>query len=178
MLLAHDPPYDGREHHISLFYRFELPETQYRIEAPGLTMYDPVIVDMQGRLTFGTERAWHRWFSAVRTMSILLPVIYVLWQLRRLLKTLRGGRPFDRENARRVRNIGLAVLLGNTLVQGWYYLASTLALKHIQQQGITMAPRIDWELFVPVTFLGLVILVVAEFFRQGTVMAEEQSLTI
>ena len=109
-------------------------------------------------------------------MPVVAAALVVLYQLRRVFGTLAAGDPFVRENATRIRMIGFAVL-GMELVRVLvlsaqaYYLRANFSFTGIQLRTL---PHPD----LGVLFLGLVLLVIAEVFRQGADLREEQSLTV
>lgn len=92
--------------------------------------------------------------------------LYVVERLLELLKTLRFGSPFVKENAVRFRNIGLALLIG----EGSKIVIGILA----------MATDADVDAGLDLTaFLAIAaVFVLAEVFREGARMKEEQDLTV
>jgi len=88
-----------------------------------------------------------------------------------LLRTLTLGDPFQPDNVRRLRQIGLilAVVTGGVwIVQG--LVAARLAPGVMEPQGIS-------DLLTPV-FSVLVVFVLAEVFREGARLRRESELTI
>ena len=103
----------------------------------------------------------------------------LLWglnQLRHVFRSLSRGLVFIPQNARRIRWVGLTVIFGElaraVLVYFWSYYLSL----HFTANGLHFVASID---FSGVTVIaGLSIMVIAEVFREGTRLQEEQSLTI
>jgi hypothetical protein len=97
--------------------------------------------------------------------------LLILRNLRMIFRTLTLGDPFQPENVRRLRQIGLilAIVTGGVwLAQGM--VAARLAPGVMDSQGLG-------ELLTPV-FSVLVVFVLAEVFREGARLRRESELTI
>ena len=97
--------------------------------------------------------------------------LMILRGLRKIFRTLTLGDPFQPDNVRRLRQIGLilAVVTGGVwLAQG--LVAARLAPGVMEPQGIS-------DLLTPV-FSILVVFVLAEVFREGARLRRESELTI
>src|SRR5690606_20551335 len=97
--------------------------------------------------------------------------VVILHRLRRIFRTLTLGDPFQPDNVRRLREIGLvlAVVTGGVwIVQG--LVAARLAPGVMEPQGIS-------DLLTPV-FSVLVVFVLAEVFRERARLRRESELTI
>ncbi len=108
--------------------------------------------------------------------------LYILFNLRRVFLTLRQGNPFVLGNASRLRRVGLAVCLVPPL--SWL-LDVTVVRGRFSVLGEPLVTAIFPRESLPLVFLGLVILVIAEVVRLGVVMSEgyenlrrEQELTV
>jgi hypothetical protein len=102
--------------------------------------------------------------------------LWVLSQLRALFATVCEGTPFLRANIRRIRIVGLAVLLG----EGAFVAIGVIENAYARTAFAVAGLRVD--LLPPVNVLailcGLFILSLAEVFKAGMRLDEEQSLTI
>ena len=110
--------------------------------------------------------------AAVMTGLTLL----CLHHLRRIFQRVRDGAPFDLSNALRMRRLGL-LLLTLALISDLAEFVTGLAIRGgLEGGGITVAtmPRLD----LPVLFVALVLVALAEVFRHGAVLEHEQSLVI
>jgi hypothetical protein len=131
---------------------------------------------LRGNLRFPAKKGVFL-FGSVAVVALMLG--YVLWivtQLRYVFRSLSRGLPFDPANARRVRQVGLAVIFGElgraAIIYYWSYYTSS----HFVADGLRFVPSIDMN---PITIVGgLAILIIAEVFREGARMQEDQSLTI
>ncbi len=100
----------------------------------------------------------------------------ILFQLRKIFDTLAAGNPFVLENAMRIRKIA-GFIFGGVFVQ---FVAGTvigqLIMANVAVDGIAFI--LKGSLRLKEIFLGLVMLILAEIFRQGALLKEEQDLTI
>ncbi len=97
-------------------------------------------------------------------------LLVITWSLRRVFATLTIGEPFQIENVRRLRLIG-AALLGLELLS---YLARIFAVSVAPEQVRGMSYWPDFTAW----FAVLVVLVLAEVFREGARLRREADLTI
>jgi hypothetical protein len=100
----------------------------------------------------------------------------VIYQLRKIFATLRDGSAFTRQNARRVRSIGLIIIGGSVLQSIVNYLVGWVMMNNITIPGVEINATSD--LHLGGVFMGLLILVLGEIFRQGASLQEDQNLTI
>ena len=97
--------------------------------------------------------------------------LMILRSLRKIFRTLTIGDPFQPENVRRLRQIGLILAVVNGGVWIARFLVSTrLAPGVMERQGLG-------DLMTPI-FSILVVLVLAEVFREGARLRHESELTI
>jgi hypothetical protein len=116
-------------------------------------------------------------FGTIAILSVLLTLaLWVLSQLRAVFRTLRDARPFVPANVKRIRWVGVGVILGELAVSGLTYLGDYNTMTHFSAEGIRFVaqPTLD----VVAIIHGLVILAIAEVFKAGTRLEDEQSLTI
>ena len=99
----------------------------------------------------------------------LAGAVVVVGRLRAIFQTLIGGDPFHPENARRLRVIGVALA---ALELGRYAVA---AGAHFIFHGLV---RVDGSVSLTTWFAVLVIVVLAEVFREGARLRGEAELTI
>jgi len=92
--------------------------------------------------------------------------LYVVERLLELLKTLRFGSPFVKENAVRFRNVGVALLIGE------------LSKIVIGILAMIFDADVDADLDLMIFVAIAAVFVLAEVFREGARMKEEQDLTV
>ncbi len=100
----------------------------------------------------------------------------IIYQLRKIFATLAAGTPFVLENANRIRKIGL-LIFGGVVAQ---FVAGLFLSRAIMENVIIKGTIFTAKsgLNGGAIFIGLVILILAEIFRQGALLKEEQDLTI
>ncbi|MBC8345295.1 MAG: DUF2975 domain-containing protein [Candidatus Marinimicrobia bacterium] len=105
--------------------------------------------------------------------GLILWVIYALWKI---VQSVRQKNPFIVKNGRRLRIIAFS-MIGIELIQGLANLIKMLYLEpRLNFDTILVQSKIHISFHVIVA--GLVILVIAEAFRIGAELKEEQELTI
>ncbi len=102
--------------------------------------------------------------------------LMIVWRLRRLFESFSSGEPFRRENANHLRAIWM-IMLGIEISR-YVLLGLTgvlLAATHTQ-----LAESAEFEMRVDLSTWGsiLILIVLAEVFREGARLKEEQELTI
>jgi hypothetical protein len=103
-------------------------------------------------------------------------LFFVLHQLRQVVSTAAEGDPFVPENGSRIRALGWVVLVGEVLKAVVSFASSSYLHQQVSLPGMTVEPCFNFQWST--IFLGLVILAIAEIFRAGATMREEQALTI
>jgi Protein of unknown function (DUF2975) len=118
-------------------------------------------------------------FLAAAAISLFLMLALVLWVLGQLIavvRTLRDGRPFVAGNATRIRAIGYAVIAGELARSVLMLIGNRYAMAHFSAEGLRFLAWPDIDVLALVH--GLIILAIAEVFRLGTRLDEDQSLTV
>lgn len=134
------------------------------------------IEKLRGNLRFPVRN--DAFFSASMLLIVVFCgfLLWVLTLLRHIFRSLSQGRPFVPENARRLRWVGVSVVVCElaraALVYFWSYYTSL----HFSANGLRFVPSTDLNGMTIIS--GFAILVIAEVFREGTRLQEDQSLTI
>lgn len=142
---------------------------QLRIETPGL-----VFIFHEGFSNLIPPS--HFWAQFLLTLPLFAVALVVIYNLRRIFATLVQEMPFQLENVRRTRAIGLAVLAGTVLSGVVHTFVGLYMSNAVQLPGLDLQAKISLN-FTGI-FLGAVILVLAEIFRQGAALQEEQDMTV
>lgn len=116
------------------------------------------------------------WFRL--TAYLGLAVIYVLFlrflfHLRELFRRVRAGAPFDERNATTLHWLGLLLILIDTLGSAYSYGLSQLVLRAMSTPSIPVTS--SFSMSGTAIVVGLVLLALAEIFRRGAVLEEEQA---
>lgn len=145
----------------------------------------PVDAALSGRLFLDAEPGWDSLMASLYGMQVLalLVVAFLLAQLWLLLRTASYGQAFSGPMVRRLRIIGWTIV-------GWEFLEPLLWLffspKANGYSEITIgpSPHLTLSSMEPggpswtVISFGLLLLLLAELFRHGADLAEEQRLTV
>lgn len=145
----------------------------------------PVGAVLSGRLFLDADPGWNALVASLYGMQVLamLVLAFLLAQLWLLLRSAARGRPFTGDMVRRLR------FMGWTLV-GWEFVEPVLWLflspKAHDYSAATMGPwpHLSLGSMEPggpswtVVGFGLLLLLLAELFRHGADLAEEQELTV
>jgi len=92
----------------------------------------------------------------------------IVWHLRKLVKTLRLGDPFVPENALRLKYIWIIVAVGE---------AARTALQPFIAR-VNPAVELTWDVRPHVWFFILILLVLAQVFKEGARLRAEAQLTV
>jgi hypothetical protein len=133
-------------------------------------------VSGHGNLVFAVP---NRLFLAATAASLLVALGLVLWLLRQLrvvFQSLRAGHPFVAANAARIRHMAYVMFAAEGARAGAEFLWNRYAAAHFAVAGWQFDVRPDVHL-TPLLG-GLVVLALAEVFRAGTRLDEDQSLTV
>lgn len=144
----------------------------YQAEGPGGTWSFETIEAQVSAPNDGS------WIGSVVAAPFMALIAFVLGELRAVFRSLREGSPFVAANARRLRRIGLGILVFEALrvVVTATVVAPAIESLRIVVEGNRMRVDAwpDWTLL----FLAFAVLVLAEVFRRGTKMQDEQALTV
>jgi hypothetical protein len=116
-------------------------------------------------------------------VTILVLSWIMLGQLRDLCARAEKGEIFTERNLNSIRNLG-AVLIAGVIVECGFSLCAKLYLSQhlpaLSMAGSNLQLRLDWSLSSYVFDLipGLLVLLVAEAFRQGLALKKENDLTV
>jgi hypothetical protein len=129
----------------------------------------PLIAQVAGghKLDLQIDGGFSGGYVKVMTYFVAFGVmLFIVNRLLEILKTLRFGSPFVRENAVRFRQVGYALLLGEGAKIAFSILAAIF--------------DVDVELNMELTtwIAMIAVFVLAEVFLEGAKMKEEQDLTV
>jgi len=133
-------------------------------------------IHVRGSLRFPTRSRAFFGGNAVLLIVFLALLLGVLGQLRAVFRTLRDGQPFVQANATRIRWIGLAVIVIEVARSAIVFFENYYAMTHFTAERLRFDAWPDINAFAILD--GVIILVIAEVFRAGTRLDEEQSLTV
>lgn len=142
--------------------------------APGRFELDDVAATLD--VPIARAPGWYviaAWLGAALTLPL---VVMFLHHLRRMLKRLRDGAPFDIENATHLRWLGWLLIAVHTLGAVVWFVLSKAAIDSLTSANVTLHAPLGLDLKVILMGFGLVAL--AEIFRHGAELEDEQSLVV
>lgn len=142
----------------------------------GSIQTDARIEKLRGNLRFPVQNGAFLFGNVLLVILLLGFLLWALTQLRHIFRSLSRGLLFIPENARRIRWVGFAVIFGELARAAVVYFWSQYTSAHFTANGLRFVPSTDLNGIAIVS--GLAILVIAEVFREGTKLHEDQSLTI
>ncbi len=154
---------------------FILDTQELRAAAPPLGILNAEFetVRCSGNVKFTPpSRAFFAFVAGGLTLFLAL-TLWVLGQLRAVFHTLCDGHPFVSANAPRIRRIAYAVIFGELARSALAYIGS-----HSNFSAPGLLPDSRPDINFVVLLCGLIVLAIAEVFREGTRLNEEQSLTV
>jgi hypothetical protein len=155
---------------------FTVDKDMHRVTAPSLGIGDAQIQDVRGTLKFRPRKGTFRTANLAAVIALLVLAMWVLSQFRAVFRTLRDGQPFAPANATRIRRIAWAVIFGEFVRAAIVLFENYYVMTHFQADGLRFYANTELNAFAIIN--GLIILVIAEVFRAGTRLDEEQSLTV
>jgi uncharacterized Tic20 family protein len=155
---------------------FDVDTRAIHVSAPALGVGAAEIKHVRGSMSFPPPSRASVTAPMALVAVMLALVLWVLGQLSAVFRTLRDRQPFVDDNAIRIRRIGYAVLALEVVRVVLVFSANSYAMTHFSADGLRFDARPDVNMFAIV--YGLIILAIAEVFRAGTRLIEDQSLTI
>ena len=133
------------------------PET-YRFEANDGSPVEAEIEDARGNLNITGGGSGLFFMPILIVLPLFGVIVVVLHRLRKIFRRLTEGRPFLAENARNLRFIGIAVIVGGLVWAGFVYWTTRLVVDSFTTTGVTL--HSDFAVRAPVIFAGLILLIV------------------
>lgn len=145
----------------------------------------PVDVDLRGEVRLAADPGWHPLLAAIYAMHVLglLVIAYVLLQLWGLLRSAGNGQPFTRRVVGGLRRMGVVLIAWELLEPFlWLFLSPKAFDYAVSYYG--PVPAIDLASMQPggpqlvVIAFGALLVLLAEVFRYGVAVDDEQKLTV
>lgn len=176
VLVVASPFIDFSGGEVSVPASFTVDTRALPVVAPSLGIAAVGLRKVRGELVFPPPSRSSLVAPAAALVVGLLFMLWVLSQLSAVFQSLRDGHPFVPQNAMRIRWIGYAVMLGEVARAVVTFATTRFVAGHFSAPGLRFDAMPDLSVMTLVH--GLIILVIAEVFRAGTRLDEDQSLTI
>lgn len=134
------------------------------------------LVEARGNLRVETTD-WSLQFLPNLGLLLALGIsLFIVHLLRLMLRTVRAGEPFAEVNARRLRMIGVLLLVVGIMGPVLEYLVASMLLARIPVSGLAITAPLDAR--TDVILGGLLLLVLSAVFARGAELERDRSLTI
>lgn len=116
------------------------------------------------------------YLQSIFLLSAILSAIFtaILYELRKILKTVILDNPFDKENSKRLTIIAVVLMIGSLFVNIARASIATAFVKVTNITGISINYNIDFSMFL----YGFLILILAGVFKYGCYLQEEYDATL
>jgi hypothetical protein len=136
----------------------------------------PRLVRGRGQLRFSTSNWRLQFLTNVSLLIGALVALYGVLLVRNPLRDVGAGQPFGPTNARRLRILGVLFLVVGVLRPAVEYALGSLVLSRIVSVEPVLSPPLAFQRDAIVA--GLLLLVLAQVWRHGSELEEDQSLTV
>ncbi len=109
---------------------------------------------------------------------VLLVGMVCIWMLKGIANSLLNGSPFIKENVKRIRIMGLALLIQAYLRQFLYYTFTKSLMDTSAITGVSSVLQPRLNLIPESALLALCILILAEIFNFGCTLQHEHDTTV
>ncbi len=150
---------------------FELDPSAYHISSGSWKLEEAHIAQATGKLRLVGLNLRDTFLPTGLAIPALAIVLIILSRLRAIFRTLRQGTPFVFENAARIRVIGLALICGALIQGGMASWTAHRLVGHLTTAGISIRPGYDLDPMA--SFAGVLMIIIAEVFRQGALMKRD-----
>ena len=119
------------------------------------------------------------WFFPVEYVAIVIffgLVLLFLHHLRALFRRVREGAPFDAANAIRMRWLGVLLLVATVYFGAFDFWMSLMVTRVLADSRLPIGSALHINWFG--VFIALVLVGLAEVFRRGAALEEEQALVV
>ena len=162
----------GREGHVTIHVpvRFHLDPESHPFTTSRGDIQSVAITNAQGTLELrgGAASVGYVWAGLGVGIIILAVTLFILSRLRGLFRTLKEQNPFVPQNSRRIRSIGVALILGDVVTAGFATWLATRVSSAVSVAGVMVDTSFTVD-FVPIG-AGVILIMLAEVFRIGAQM--------
>lgn len=129
-----------------------------------------------GVISFKANRSFLIFTRSIQVIFFLIFFI-IIYFLRQIFNDLvKNKSPFIPENPKRIRWIGYIIIAGSLISSVFDFMVGKYIAQNITLTDIGFSYGLNLNL--PAIFLGLIIIVLAEIFRTGNQLKEDQELTV
>ena len=130
---------------------------------------------MDGNFTFpitvNFQNAALLFLLLAATLTIFLTITY---QLKVIFSNLKQNNPFDEHNIQRIKNIGLILMLSAFFHFFFNIFIVHYLNTHFKVDSVALTSKFNFSYLA----IGMILIIVAEVFRRGASLEQENNLTI
>jgi len=160
--------------------------TDFQVISENTSIDDPKIVINKGVIQFASRSISYYILKSIDAVIVILPVILIILLLRKTVRSIQLQHPFTKENVRRIKYMAFILILISP-----YSLIKSLIYRNYIVNNIDVAGKVYTNIFslysgtnkneiwlnLDINFqallTGIVLLVIAEVFRAGLLIKED-----
>lgn len=160
--------------------------TDFQVISENASIDDPKIVINKGGIQFASRSISYYILKSIDAVIVILPVILIILLLRKTVRSIQLQHPFTKENVLRIKYIAFILILISP-----YSLIKSLIYRSYIVNNIDVAGKVYTNIFslssgtnkneiwlnLDINFqallTGIVLLVIAEVFRAGVLIKED-----
>ncbi len=138
--------------------------------------YNPYAIDFHGKVAITGPSFLHRFLPFLQDILNRIATLLVMWFLFKVFRNISAGNTFSQANFKLLRYVGMTIFAYALLAYMLYGLISEVYHEYFVIWGFYLESIEGYQLNT--LFIGFLVWIVAEIFRQGAIMQEDQKLTI
>ncbi len=153
---------------ISFFVLLFIPETEFNLAFEGFTLSE----------INTPETAFQRVTFLVSAGLMMLSGVFCIWMLRNIVNSFKFGSPFSKDNVRRIRLFGWALIVMAYLKQFACFITADRISQTLTGRGTNSLIQARFSVIPEGAVLALCVLLLAEIFRYGCLLQSEHDTTV
>ena len=109
-------------------------------------------------------------------MVLIISLIFIFYFLRKFIKNVKAGKPFDEDNPKYLKNIGLIIACMGPFYGFSNYIYGKIYVSFFSIPDAVIIPEKDMH--IDLLFTGLIIVIIARILEYGVSLKKDQELTI
>jgi len=106
--------------------------------------------------------------------SIILLIVFGARKLARILRSVDNDTPFKKENADRIRAIGMILILSSFLVPAYDYIPAIMMMNLLKIKDISL----NYSVNISLALAGILMFILSGIFRYGSYLQDEYDGTV
>ncbi|MCL5029051.1 MAG: DUF2975 domain-containing protein [Bacteroidetes bacterium] len=139
---------------------------------------DIYLGEISGQVLFFKPSLALQLYSGVYTIIIWAAVSYIVFLIRKIIRTVIDGNPFTNKNGIRLKTAGAVVILVPIILWLSRLLIASSIISSIKIENVKLAATGLADITYLCIGAGMFLIVLSEVFRIGTSLKEENELTV